>query len=515
MNEPGIDDLLLEQLVALANRPYDFTLWAFPWGELGTELETREGPDPWQRDVLLRMQERLIAGETPNAVMAWAGEAIQVAIKSGHNVGKSALLSWIGWWAMSTAVDTRGRATANTEKQLRTILWAELSKWHGLFIAKQLFKVTATSIYSADPEHSMTWRMDAVPWSADNPDAFSGLHNYGKRIIILFDEASGIADSIWERTDGVMREMNTQLLWVAASNPSNNSGRFYECWHKLAASWLTRTVSSLEVTFTNKDSLHKAIAQHGIDSDYVKVRILGEFPSTSTHQLLSTDVIREARVRAVEPQPWEPLILGVDIARYGDNENVAQFRRGRDARTLPIVRWKGLSTVESGNRIAQLIAQHSPDAVYIDEGGVGGGVIDFLRHLGYYVIGVNFGAAASSRPGGILVANKRAEMYFLVREWLQSGGAIADADELEDQFIAVTYTERERTQETILTPKKEMLVSPDWADAVALTFAYPAVRRFAGRPAQVKVEYDPLAFDRVSAFDSPASREYEPEGMYH
>jgi len=515
MNNLSVNELLLEQLVSLANRPYDFTLWGFPWGEPNTELETRAGPDPWQKNVLLQMQERLLAGETPNAVMAWAGEAIQVAIKSGHNVGKSALLSWIGWWAMATAVDTRGRATANTEKQLRTILWAELSKWHGLFIAKQLFKVTATSIYSSDPEHAMTWRMDAVPWSADNPDAFSGLHNYGKRIIILFDEASGIADSIWERTDGVMREMNTQLLWVAASNPSNNSGRFYECWHKLSSSWITKTVSSLEVTFTNKDSLHKAIEQHGLDSDYVKVRILGEFPSTSTHQLISTDVIREARVCPLEPQPWAPLVLGVDVARYGENENVAQFRQGRDARTLPIVRWKGLSVPESGNRIAQLIAKHNPDAVFIDEGGVGGGVVDFVRLLGHYVIGVNFGAGASSRPGGILVANKRAEMYFLAREWLTTGGAIADADELEDQLIAVTYSERERTQETILTPKKEMVVSPDWADALALTFAFPAVRRFGGKAQQVKKEYDPLAFTQVSAFDNPASREYDLEGMYN
>ena len=75
MNEPGVDDLLLEQLVALANRPYDFTLWAFPWGEPQTELEHRAGPDPWQRDVLLGMQERLLAGETPGAAMAWAGES--------------------------------------------------------------------------------------------------------------------------------------------------------------------------------------------------------------------------------------------------------------------------------------------------------------------------------------------------------------------------------------------------------------------------------------------------------
>src|SRR5207344_1845673 len=103
-----------------------------------------------------------------------------------------------------------GRVTANTEKQLRTVLWSEVDKWHGLFIARHLFKSTATAIYSADPAQEKTWRIDAIPWSIDNPEAFAGLHNYGKRLIYIMDEASAIADKIWEVVDGAMTDANTE-----------------------------------------------------------------------------------------------------------------------------------------------------------------------------------------------------------------------------------------------------------------------------------------------------------------
>jgi hypothetical protein len=182
--------------------------------------------------------------------------AIQYAIKSGHGVGKSALVSWLVWWAIATAVDTRGRVTANTEKQLRTVLWAEIAKWHGLFLARFLFKATATAIYSADPMHEKTWRIDAVPWSDENPEAFAGLHNFGKRLLYVFDEASAIVDKIWEVVDGAMTDAQTQLLWLATGNPTRNFGRFHDCFNE-GSGWFTKTVSSESSAFSNKAQLEK------------------------------------------------------------------------------------------------------------------------------------------------------------------------------------------------------------------------------------------------------------------
>lgn len=491
----SLDEELVELLASFENRPYDFVLCMWPWKQAGTELAERDGPDQWQARVLLDMQTKLLAGTD-------LGTVLQVAISSGHNVGKTALLAWIGWWCFSTRVDSKGRCTANTEKQLKTILWAELQKWYSMFLAKQFFKVTATSITSTDSNHPH-WRFDAVPWSAENPDAFSGMHNYGNRIFVIYDEASGIDDSIWERTDGVTREANTQIIWVVASNPTRNYGRFYECFHKFQNSWMRYTVSSLDVSFTNKDLLRQAIAEWGEDDDYTRVRILGLFPQSSFTQLIPVESVTSAQARQPVSWPNEPLILAVDIARFGNNENVAVFRRGRDAREIPAQRWRGLTVPETGARIAGLIATHRPDAVFIDEGGVGGGVVDYVRLLGHQCIGINFGSQASTKPDGVLVANKRAEMYVATQQWLRTGGVIENHHDIREQLISIEY-KYDNKQQILLMSKEDMRrlnrPSPDWADALALTFALPVAKQKWTNPANIRRDYDPLSDSVLDEF---------------
>src|SRR5215831_3101813 len=169
-------DELYDWLASVADDPYEFVIGAFPWGEPGTTLEDDHGPEAWQKQIL-------------DAVKAGLpiGRAVQLAVASGHGVGKSALVSWLILWAISTFADTRGVITANTETQLKTKTWAELGKWYHLFIAKDSFKLTATALFS--PERERTWRIDMVPWSERNAEAFAGMHNKGKRILMLFDEA--------------------------------------------------------------------------------------------------------------------------------------------------------------------------------------------------------------------------------------------------------------------------------------------------------------------------------------
>jgi hypothetical protein len=112
--------------------------------------------------------------------------------------GRSALVAWIILWTLSTLSDTRGIVTANTEGQLRTKTWPELAKWHALSINKSWFTHTATSLQSSRPGRDRTWRVDAITWSENNTEAIAGLHNKGKRAFALFDEASSIADGVWE-----------------------------------------------------------------------------------------------------------------------------------------------------------------------------------------------------------------------------------------------------------------------------------------------------------------------------
>ena len=156
---------LIDDLGRFSTDPYSFALWAFPWGEAGTELAEFSGPEGWQADYLMAIRDGLM---TPN-------QAILSATTSGHGVGKSALVGMIVWWAFSTREKTRGVITANTENQLKTKTWVEIAKWYRLFIARHLFKCTATAIFSTDEELAREWRIDIVPWSEKNTEAFAGL----------------------------------------------------------------------------------------------------------------------------------------------------------------------------------------------------------------------------------------------------------------------------------------------------------------------------------------------------
>src|SRR5256885_199049 len=137
----GLDEQTLDELVSFladySNDPLAFVQAVFPWGQ--GELENRSGPEPWQADILTRIGD----GLSPS-------DAVLEAIASGHGVGKSALVSWIILWSVSTAADTRVVVTANTETQLKTKTWAELAKWYRLFIGRDLFKLEATSLFSVD-----------------------------------------------------------------------------------------------------------------------------------------------------------------------------------------------------------------------------------------------------------------------------------------------------------------------------------------------------------------------------
>ncbi len=479
-------------LAEYAARPRAFVYAAFSWGQ--GELERRKGPEKWQDDFLGYIEARLLEGlQRPERIIA---EAIQIAVKSGHDIGKSALVCWLIIWAVSTREDTKGVVTANTEKQLRLKLWAELAKWHRLFIGKELFKITATSIQSRDPDHP-DWRIDAIPWSEDNPDAFAGLHNEGKRAIVIFDEASGIANTIWETMDGVMNEKDTELIWVATGNPIRNIGRFRECFDPDGQGqfWHTMTVDSREVSFTNKDRIQKQIDLWGIDSDHIKKRWLGEFPSSSNAQLIPSDDVRAAMSRTAQAFTHEALIMGVDVARQGDDESVIAFRRGNDARTIPMARYRGLNNVELAQQVVVLMEQWKPDAIFIDGGGVGAGVIDFLRHLGHSPIEIQFGGGAGIPTDGEAVANKRAEMYCSLRSWLRRDGCIENNRDLFTQLISIEYGYskiKSKQDSIVLSPKDELEDSPDLADALALTFAYPVVKRpFARAQAVAQMEYNP------------------------
>ena len=461
--------MLAEDIASFTHDPLGYAVYSFPWGD--GSLADAKGPRQWQCDIM-----EDIRGHLRNPATRF--QPLRIAVASGHGIGKSALISMLCDWAADTCEDTRIVLTANTEAQLRTKTWPEVLKWRALALTKHWWKPTKTGIFSAFPGHADVWRCDAVTWSEHNTEAFAGLHNKGKRIVVIFDEASNIADKVWEVTEGALTDEGTEIIWIAFGNPTRNTGRFRECFGKYRHLWKTRHIDSRTVEGTNKAYLDEMVATYGEDSDIAKVRVRGLFPSASSLQFIAQSTVDEAKARICRADQTDALVLGVDVARFGDDESTIYFRRGRDAKTIPPIVLRQVDTMQLAGHVLQCINKFGATAAFVDEGGIGAGVVDRLRQLNAPVYGVQFGSkplGAVQLAGGEKVANRRAEMLAIMREWLKTG-AIADIPQLEADLTAVEYSFNARDEiqlERKSDMKKRGLSSPDHGDGLALTFAMP------------------------------------------
>lgn len=463
MTPEQITDGLVRLAAATTRDPLKFVQRAFAWGE--GELKDFDGPDVWASEVLGHMRDRLQAG-------ASTGEAIQIAVASGHGIGKSCLVAWVILWAMSTMTDTKGVITANTDTQLRTKTWPELAKWHRLCLFGDWFKFTATSLFSTDPAHEKTWRMDAVPWSENNTEAFAGLHNQGKRILLIFDEASAIASRVWEVAEGALTDADTQILWLAFGNPTQSSGRFFECFGRLKHRWWGRQIDSRTVKITNKTQLDAFVSDYGEDHDFVRVRVRGVFPKASSVQFIGHEVVAKAVARSLDDMDVRGYarIMGVDVARHGDDQSVITRRKGN--KVYPQKKLRIPDTMRLAEVIAAEIEDWQPEYVLVDATGLGWAVVDRLRQLHYdNVIPVQVGESAADDRKYV---NKRAECWGRMRDWLTEGGCLPADAELESDLTGPQYA-LDKNGRYALEKKEDMkkrgLASPDCGDALALTFA--------------------------------------------
>lgn len=463
-------DELIEALGALTHDPLAFVYFAYPWGEPGTPLEDMEGPDEWQIQILKDIGEQLKKGKDLQT-------AIQEAVASGHGIGKSALISWLIHFAISTHENTRGVVTANTEGQLRTKTWPELSKWHNMFIAKDLFTYTATAIFCSDKDYEKTWRIDAIPWSKNSPESFAGLHNQGNRILVLFDEASAIDDVIWEVTEGALTDANTEIIWCAFGNPTRNSGRFRECFRKYRKFWNTYQIDSRTVKISNKAKIEEWLEAYGEDSDFFKVRVRGVFPSASDLQFISTEIADKAQKQSYKLGAFDhlPVIIGVDPAWTGSDSLEIVMRQGYYMKSLA-----SIPKNDDDWRMAQLIAQfedeYKADAVFIDM-GYGTGIYSIGKQLGRKWRLIEFGGK-SNDP---VYLNMRAYMWGQMKEWLREGGSIPPNDQALYDDIVGPEAIIDKNGRIQLESKKDMkdrgLPSPNKGDALALTFAARVVKK--------------------------------------
>jgi hypothetical protein len=479
----GDEQKLIQNILSYKRDPLGFVLYAFPWGVKNTPLSKFKRPRRWQIEEFEKIKRHLEDSSTREQI-GLLPEVMYLAISSGRGPGKSAFLAMLDCWFMSCWIGGTNIKTANTETQLRSRTMAELGKWHGMMINRHWFEKSSMSLrphkwfsrllteqLGMDTQYYYT---EAQTWSDDNPDAFAGAHSQ-VGMMVQFDEASGIPDNIWSVTEGFFTDASDFRLWVVISNPRRNTGQFYECFHKNKDRWSCRYIDSRTVEGVDVSVYQRIADQYGEDHDVTRVEVKGEFPRTGSNQFIGREDVLNARDRVVDKDMGEPLIMGVDVARFGDDESVIRFRRGRDARSIPAVRFKGIDTMQLSDEVAKLINRYNPDGVMIDGTGVGGGVVDRLKQMRFRVIEVQ----SSERAGDPdKHNNKRVEMWANMKDWL-SRGCIDDHAQLFDDLTCLLYEIDNKGRIRLETKEKlkaRGMSSPNEADALALTFARPVAR---------------------------------------
>ena len=509
-----------EELASLIGRYYDdplgYVMFVFPWDiykpiqlvELQSPYKERfpnakYGPDAWACEFLddlgREIKSRNFNGHT-------AVNPIQMATASGHGIGKSVLVAWLIKFIMDTRPFSKGTITANTAEQLKTKTWAEVGKWHKMSMTEAWFIYNSGrgAMNLSHKDHKEEWRCDAQTCREENSEAFAGQHAANATSFYIFDEASAVPDKIFEVREGGTTDGEPMVFDFG--NPTRNSGRFFEeCAGRFRHRYKVRCIDSRDVAITNKSRIKDWEDDYGEDSDFFKVRVRGMFPSAGSLQFIATALVEEAQLREIAPDDADSLLIGVDVARFGDNESVLYPRIGYDARSWKAERYQGLDTVQLVGKVIEMVRAFRAlgkacAGLFVDGGGVGGGVVDQLRSLGYDVIEVQFG----SKPiNGKTYRYKSDEMWGNMRDAMpklclpannQPNGVDLRADLTQREF-GYTLTGNKVHLET----KKDMVArgveSPDIADALALTFAQhvaPLHSSLRGQMQSVESEYDPL-----------------------
>lgn len=375
-------------------------------------------------------------------------------------------------WFLFTRYFPKVIATAPTERQLFDILWAEISKWLKRSpLLSELFEWQKTKVVmKSEPE-----RWFAVARTAAKPENMQGFHEHS--ILFILDEASGISDEIFEAVEGALTTPDAKLL--ICGNPTRNSGFFKRAFFEERELYHTQKVSSADSGRVSNEYCQRLIKSYGADSDVVRVRVLGEFPKAEADGLIALEHVEAAMSR--EPVYLGDLVIGVDVARFGDDYTALIARRGDSV--CAIEKYRKADLMTTCGRIIHLLESLQQKfsvktaKINVDETGVGGGVIDRLRevlrekNLRATVIGCNNGAKARDNH----YFNFGSESYFALRDRFVAGEITLPRDDaLAAQLTTRKYFLNSRDQLTLEQKadyKKRHKISPDLADALALCFA--------------------------------------------
>ncbi len=448
-------------------------------------------PDPWQDEVLKAFPHKQ-----------------RIAMKASKGPGKSCLEAWLAWNFLLTRPFPKIAATSISGDNLRDGLWSEMAKWREKSpLLKEMFIWQKERIFNK--EYPETWWMAARSWSKSaDPSSLgntlAGLH--ADYIMFLLDESGGMPEAIMASADAALSSCVEGHI-VQAGNPTHLEGPLYRACTQDRAMWHVVEITSdpdnpLRSPRVKEDWAREQITKYGRDNPWVLVNVFGQFPPASMNALIGPDEINASIKRYYREQEYfqHPRILGVDVARFGDDSSIIFPRQGLQA--FAPMEYRNLDGTRGAEITLRKWNEWDADGVFIDNtGGFGASWIDNLVLIGKDPIGIHF-SETSADPQ---YANKRAEMAFKLVQWIKGGGALPDVLELTQALTQTTYTFK--GEKLIIEPKEDIKAklghSPDHMDALMLTFALPIdkVRSQVGFGGSVthQFDYNPLGRDRIRA----------------
>ena len=426
----------------------------------------------WQQVKLLKAVEDAINGKSKK----------RISVRSGHGTGKDCCLAWLILWYLFAFKDAQIPCTAPTSDQIYDVLWKEVSKWHKLMPEEIQNKYEITSDYIRVTESPETWFARARTGRKENPEALAGVH--GDFVFIVADEASGIPDEIYNTMEGALT--GEEVLIVLVSNPTRLIGYFYDTHHKDKDNWNTLHFNSEQSPIVDKTYVNRIIDKHGKDSDEYRIRVTGDFPREDSMDdkgyvplfsendfniIEETDFIGEKR-------------MGIDPAGDGDNKTVWIVR---DEFKAEIVAKEATSTAKSiAQKTLTLMDFYKvkDTHVFVDNFGAGANVVQELGLSGKRVNGVNVGDQAFEDR----FLNLRAEAYWKTKQWIRQGAELVD-NKGWDELLTIRYRRELNNKLKIMSKidmKKEGYPSPDYADALMLTFTMNPAKKKHNRKYQPK-----------------------------
>lgn len=407
-------------------------------------------PLPWQEDFL-----RAIA----------RGER-RISVRAGHGVGKSTACSWALIHHATTRYPQKAVVTAPTAAQLFDALYAELKAWVNRLppVLRDSFDVFSDRIaLKGAPESSF---ISVRTSSSERPEALAGVHS--EHVLLVVDEASAVPEPVFEAAAGSMSGHSATTILI--SNPTRNSGLFYKTHHDLAADWFRMHVSCRDNPLVSSDFIAQIAATYGESSNAFRIRVLGEFALADDDTLIPADLVDSAAERDVTVSPTEPLVYGLDVARFGTDRTALCKRKGNVV--LEIRHWGGLDLMQTVGAVMNEAKKDAPEEICVDTIGLGSGVADRLREMGLNVRDVNVAESSAMNPN----ANRlRDELWLSVKDWLGTRAVRIPKDEvLRQELVAPRYTFTSTGKVVVESKdglKKRGMRSPDLADALCLTFA--------------------------------------------